>query len=259
MISYRKVTAVAAASILELFRRKDVYVALILAAAIIFPLTTVALFGVEGVVRYLREIALMLMWLFSIVLTITTAARQFPGEIQRRTILPLLSKPVRRSEVVLGKFVGATSASSLALVLFYVCYAILVGGRTGSWISWVLVQAFILHVCFLALVTALTLLGSMILTPSANITCCTLVVVSMLLFGQQLPEFAGNASTGVNGLVWVVHAVAPHFEFYDLRIRLVHEWGIMPLGIALGIVAYTVVYAAVLLSATVYAFKRKRL
>lgn len=259
MPSFRVLNAIAQASMLELFRRKDVYVALLLAAAIVVPLSSISLFGVDGVVRYIREIALLLIWVFSVAVSITNAARQVPGEIQRRTILPLLAKPIRRGEFVLGKFFGAWLASGLAVLIFYLCYVLLVALRAEGAFSWAFLQAVILHLVFVALLTAMTLFGSMILTPSANIACCALISVGMLLFGQQLPRFAADIS-GIGSWVAVgVHLIAPHFEFFDLRLRVVHEWGAMNPAVFLGVLAYAAVYAALLLTAAVAIFNRKHL
>jgi len=255
----RNIWAVARVSVLELWRRRDIYVALILALAVVVPLSAIKVFGVGGIVRYIREAALLLIWAFVAIIAITTAARQVPSEIERRTILPLLAKPVRRGEVVLGKFVGATLASWAAVLLFYACYVIVMGAKSGAWVTVALLQGVMLHLLFTGLAIAMTLCGSMLLTPSANVTVSLLAVAGMLLFGARLPTFAQKAALPLNGALWLVHAVAPHFEFFDLRIRVVHDgWGPLPWGVFVAIAAYALVYAAFFLVAAVLVFARKR-
>ena len=114
----RCVLAVARLLLLQLYRRRDVYVALFLGLLVVVPLASINLFGVEGVVRYLSEVSLLLVWIVSIVICISMTARQLPEELERRTILPLLSKPVRRSDVLLGKLLGAGLATGSAVLLF---------------------------------------------------------------------------------------------------------------------------------------------
>ena len=46
------------------------------------------------IVRYLKEICLLLIWISSLVIAITTTARQIPAEREHRTLLPLLAKPL---------------------------------------------------------------------------------------------------------------------------------------------------------------------
>jgi ABC-type transport system involved in multi-copper enzyme maturation permease subunit len=45
--------------------------------------------------------------LFGSVLTIVTTVQLLGGELENRTVLPVLARPVRRSEFVCGKFLGA--------------------------------------------------------------------------------------------------------------------------------------------------------
>ncbi len=259
MISTRKVWAVARVSLLELFRRRDVYAALILALVLLVPLSMVNFFGVEGIVRHLREASLLLIWIFVLVITVTNAARQIPGELQRRTILPLLARPILRSEVVLGKFTGSALAASAALLLFYLCYALLTGWRSGFWPDLALAQAVLMHLAFVWLLTAMTLAGSLILTASANVTCCVLIAAGMLLFGEQLPRIADQAAVPAAWIIRLVHYVAPHFEFYDSRVRLIHEWGAYEWGALVLVMVYTLLYIVFFLGLATLVFNRKRL
>lgn len=254
----KRIFAVSRVSILELFRRRDVYAALILVLVLSIPLACINFFGVEGIVRYIREISLLLIWVFSIIITITNAARQIPGEIQRRTIYPLLSKPIGRGELVIGKFLGSTAASTGALLIFYALFIVLTGIKSQNWISPALLQGIVLHVCFVVLVNAMTILGSLLLTPSANITCCLLVTVGILIFGAQLPETAATSEAPVNIITWAVNAVIPHFEFFDMRLRIIHNRGTVNSGVFCMVIAYAAFYTAVFVSLTVAVFKRKR-
>src|SRR6478672_5622238 len=71
--------AVAGLVIKELFRRKDFYALFILTALITLILGSVNFFNEAHVVRYLKELCLFLIWVSSLVIAITTAARQIPA------------------------------------------------------------------------------------------------------------------------------------------------------------------------------------
>src|SRR5262245_56338082 len=98
--------AVAGVVIKELCRRKDFYVLFVLTALITLLMGSVNIFNEGGIVRYLKEICLFLIWISSLVITITTTARQLPVERENRTLFPLLAKPVTRNHVLVGKFLG---------------------------------------------------------------------------------------------------------------------------------------------------------
>ena len=255
----QRILAVAGLSVTELFRRRDVMVAFLLAAVILVPLATLNLFDVKGVVRYLRELALLLVWLFSLVITITTAARQVPAEIAARTIYPLLAKPLRRGEFLVGKFAGAAAAAMASTLLFYACYALLVGIKEGAWPDLVFLQAVVLHLAALGLLAALVILGSVLLTPSATITVAALLTAGMLLFGQRLAEVAGAGGAVTGGIALAAHLFLPHFEFFDLRLRVVHSWPAVDTFTFLAILLYAVLYTTAALALAAWRLQKRSL
>src|SRR2546422_11693506 len=104
--SRANVQAIAGVAIKELCRRKDFYVLFVLTALITLVMGSVNIFNEGGIVRYLKEICLFLIWMSSLVIAITTTARQLPAERENRTLFPLLAKPVTRNHVLIGKFLG---------------------------------------------------------------------------------------------------------------------------------------------------------
>lgn len=253
----RRVWALAALSVVELFRRKDVYVAVILGGAIVAPLATVNLFGVEGIVRYLREVTLLLTWVFGLAITVATAARQLTLELERKTVYALLAKPVSVAEVVAGKFLGAVAASASCLALFYLLLLLLCGLKEGTWWPAGVGQAFVLHVAFVALLTAWTLAGSLVLSPGANLTVGFLLGAGMLLFGERLGRLAQEAGGVAGAVLWSLHLLLPHLEFYDLRLRVIHGWGGLPAGVVAVLLLYAALYTTGLLTLTGWLLRRK--
>ena len=113
-----KIIAVASVVIKELYRRKDFYVLFILTVLITLVMWSARFFNDDAIIRALKEICLMLIWISALVIAITTAARQIPFERESRTIFPLLAKPVARWQVMVGKFLGCWLACGMALIVF---------------------------------------------------------------------------------------------------------------------------------------------
>src|SRR5208282_5935042 len=156
------ILAVANIVIKELYRRKDFYVLFILTVLICLVMGSVNIFNDAKVIRYLKEICLLLVWISSLVIAITTTARQIPAEREHRTLFPLLAKPLTRTELLLGKFVGCWAATGLALFCFYLFFGLLAGSREHHWPLVNYLQAAGLHWLMLGVVIALTLLGSLV-------------------------------------------------------------------------------------------------
>ena len=92
--------AVAGVVIKELYRRKDFYVLFILTIVICLVMASVNIFNDSQIIRYLKELCLLLIWVSSLVIAITTTARQIPAEREQRTLLPLLAKPLSRTQLI---------------------------------------------------------------------------------------------------------------------------------------------------------------
>lgn len=250
--------ALAGLAVLELFRRKDLIVVFLLSAVILLPLTCFTPFGISGATRYVNELALLLVWIFSVVIGLGVSVRLFPPEFESRTIYPLLAKPVGRGTILAGKYLGALAASAAALSVFYLAYGLLAGVRQGLWFPEILLQAFVLHVGFLAVITALGLTGSLFLTASANLTLCGLLIVGMVLFGQRLPALAAGQPLPGRWVLTLINWLGPHLEFFDLRQRVVHEWPALGWGVCAAVSAYALCYTAACLALATCVFRKKR-
>ena len=70
------VLALSTIVIKELYRRKDFYVLFVLTAVITLVMGSVSFFHDTKIVRYVKEIALLLIWVSALVIAIGTTARQ---------------------------------------------------------------------------------------------------------------------------------------------------------------------------------------
>src|SRR5579862_8738083 len=165
-----KIFAVAAVVIKELYRRKDFYVLFILTVLITGLMYVMNFFHDIQVIRFIKEICLMLIWVSALVIAVTTTARQIPFERESRTIFPLLAKPISRWQVLLGKFVGCWMASGIALVVFYVFFAVVSASHEHALPLAAYFQALWLHWQMLGITIALTMFGSVVLSLAANVT-----------------------------------------------------------------------------------------
>ena len=255
----RRLGALVKLSLLELWRRNDMFALLILSLVLLVPLSLARPFGASGATRYFDEAALLLVWGYSLFISLGIGGRLFTSEFANRTVYPLLAKPVSRGELLVGKYLGAVAASWSALAFFYVLWAVSSLLRGGECLTVCFFQAFFLHALFMALAVAAAVAGSFLLSPSASTTLLAILFPAMFFFGRRLPDYAENVSGVLKGFVYAVYWVAPHAEFFDMRQRLVHGWGGVEAGVFLSVVGYGVVYSAVLLLAARFLLNRKRL
>jgi ABC-type transport system involved in multi-copper enzyme maturation permease subunit len=252
------VFAIAGVVIKELYRRKDFYVLFVLTALITLVMGSVNFFHEDRIAGYLKEITLFLIWVSSLVIAVTTTARQIPAEREQRTLLPLLAKPVTRSQLLAGKFLGCWLATGLSLVLFYLFFALVSGTREHTWPVGSYVQAALLHWAMLGVVVAMALLGSLVLAaPSSTNTLVLVVVGAMLLVGRHLNHVAVQLEEPAQTLVYALYFVLPHLEWFDVRDLIIHNWAPLPWGVWIGALLYAAVYSVLFLALACWVFRRK--
>ena len=259
MSLFTPLSALIRLSLYDLYRRKDLAVVAMLTLVVLVPMSFATPFGVKGASRYLNEIALLLVWIFTLVISMTRTARIIPTEIESRTIYPLLAKPASRTLILFGRYAGVLIASLSVLLLFYGLYAIINALKSTAFPWEVWAQALLLHAGFIILVTSLALLGSLFVHSDANLSILGILIVGMLLYGQQLPVLAAEQPLPLRVLLNAVYWIAPHCEFFDMRTRLVHHWPSISWMTCCSAFFYAVAYSSICFGIAAWIFNRKKI
>ena len=245
----------------DLYRRKDFYVLFVLTALLTVLMASANFFHEAKILRYVKDLCLLLIWVSSLVIAVTTTARQIPAERESRTIFPLLAKPVTRGQFMAGKFLGCWLACGIALLVFYVFFAIVAGAREGRLPVGQYFQGFWMQWVMLAIIVALVLLGSVVFSaPSANATICYTVVLAILILGGHLHRLATFQPPPLGQMLSTLYFLIPHLEwFYSVRERLVFDQGLLAWGDCALATAYAGAYAGLLLFGAWLVFRYKTL
>ncbi len=179
-------------------------------------------------------------------------------EIDRRSINNILSKPVRRPEFIVGKYLGLlltlgvnTAAMTLGLYLadFYQKHGFDRGDLPA-------LQAVYLIVLELCLVVGVALLFSCISTPAlaALYTFAVFIIGNfssdMRLFGQE------SRSGAVRAFTTLLYYLLPNFRNFNVITQAAHGEFIPGYQMAWG-TFYALLYGAILLSAAILVFEEK--
>jgi ABC-2 type transport system permease protein len=99
--------------------RQPIYAVIIVAALFLFLLSpSLAMYTMDDDNKFLREIGLSTLFLSSLFVAIFSASGAVAVELENKTILTVLSKPVQRPIFVIAKFLGVIAAVALA---HYIC------------------------------------------------------------------------------------------------------------------------------------------
>jgi len=255
----RPVLAIVRAMILELFRKKDFYVLLIFLLVLLSLLSAQSFFDIEGISRYIRDFGYTLSVFFSLIVAVTFSARQIPEEITTRTVYPTLAKPISRFTLVLGKFSGCVAVSVISFALYFGVFTAFCMVEKQAMDPVLVLQSFYFGVLFLCLISAMVMFFSIFLTVSANVTISFLLYFLITMFSSPLRDLALTGKAASSVFLGILYYLVPHFDFFDLRIRLVHAWDPLEAWVVAAVTVYAIAYCALLLYLAGAVFRRKKL
>lgn len=243
---------------LEMVRRKDLSVLLMLLAILLASLLTFDVFGLSQVTGYVKDMGLLATWILAWILTVNTSIRQLPQEEQRGTLFPLLAKPVSRFTLIIGKWLGVWTITCLALAGFYLTVWLAVWIKGGRFDPVTLLQTILLHASALALISSLGVAFSTRLNKDAASVITYLITGAAFLLLPRVPAMLVE-SKGVSSFALTsVYYLLPHFELFDLRRRLVHDWGAAPWLTVAEIMFYAILMVVAFLTLAWLGYRKRR-
>ena len=197
--------------------------------------------------------------LFGIVIAIFIGIGLVSKEIEKRTLYTVLSRPVRRWEFIIGKFLGLTGTlvvNSLCMALGVFAVLFYVSRHFQSGDGWVLVALYFIVLQFV-IVTALALLFSSFSSPLLSaVFAFSLFVIGS--FSEDLRGFAGMAHGISKWLATAAAYLIPNFSALNVISSVAHQQPIPGQLIAYN-TAYAMIYAAMALCGAVLIFERRNL
>jgi ABC-type transport system involved in multi-copper enzyme maturation permease subunit len=248
----------------ETIRDKILYGMAFFALVLILITMVLGEWSLDEQVRVTTDLGLAGISLFSILLAIVLGVSLMHKEIDRKTLYPVLSKPVSRWQFLLGKYLGmcltlAVQLAALSVVFFVV---LLIQGGTPIW---PLFAALILIYLEVMVVTAVAMLFASFSTPfvSGVLTLGTFLVGRNL---DTLELFLRSREVEVlPGLLRLATVVFPNlYLFYPSGRAIENQWvsvhGIFVSGgYLLSTGGYAAAYIGVCLAAAVVLFARRDL
>jgi ABC-type transport system involved in multi-copper enzyme maturation permease subunit len=251
----QRVWVIATNTVREAIRNKLLYTLLFFAVLVIAVAVLIAsLSYVEGE-RIIQDVGLAAIRLFSLGIAVFVGIGLIHGEVERRTIYTILSKPVSRSDFLLGKWLGLVLTVWMQLAYMGVAFAA-VSLATGAPLGPGHAAALAMVGMELVVVVAIATLFSAFTTPMLA-ALFTLGIWSAGHLSRDLYALGQQAENPTFTVVatWL-YRVLPDLEGFNLSIQAVHGLPISASEIVLPIL-YGIGYATVLLVLASAIFQRR--
>lgn len=225
-------------------------------------LATVSLFGqslirgrdVNSFVIQVHAAVATFLYSWGMALAVFASSGLIPGVLEAGRISLLLSKPVRRWEILAGRYLG-----NLLVVSANTCYLVLgvwlvFGWKTGVWrpqFLWTMATTVFI---FAILLTAVIWIG-VVFESSALATMATLalMVMSPILAQNRIAERLLSSEWSRVVWRWLYYALPKVYDLARMTLHIVRDRpvdGVMP-------VWSSAVFAAVMFGSAVYIFSRR--
>lgn len=212
----------------------------------------------------IKGTTLTIMSLSGLLISVFVGISLVQKELQRRTVLTLLSKPISRAAFIVGKYIGLMGVVACHLaILTIIYYLILAVTHSAPTLS--LLSAIYLVFCELAIVVAVAILFSSFSTTvlSALFTLGVYFaghlsdqLLEQVRFVRRMGEITGTSNLILEKAAVVIHAVFPGLYRYSVGGYVTH--GVpLPDFYLLWNTVYALGYVAVFLAIASWWFSRR--
>lgn len=209
--------------------------------------------------RVLIDVGLAGISVFSVVIAVFLGVSLLFKEIEKKTLYTVLSKPVRRWEFIVGKFLGLVGTLLVQVVVMGVVLILLLWAKDVSASTYVVRSLFLVFL-EVTLVSAVAMFFSSFSTPFVS----GVLTLGVFVIGRVLDAFqdiVAKAAPSMRSLIDVIVAVVPNFFLYSPGVHAltVSEPGLAPSVYLAKVCGYTLVYAGILIALASAIFSRRDL
>ncbi|NLV45545.1 MAG: ABC transporter permease subunit [Candidatus Hydrogenedentes bacterium] len=178
--------------------------------------------------KLIKDICVTAISIFGVLITIYISASVVPGEVESKVIYTILSKPVRRIQYLLGKFLGAQMIIIVNLLLMGVLFFMALYLRQGvmptlllwslllTYFEFLIVSAFTFAFSCAATSPLVPTIGGLFIYITGNLTEYLKDVEHRAgQTGQALDKIIGDIASAL-------HAILPNLQNFSIKMQIIN-------------------------------------
>ena len=256
-----KTLIIAATTYREIVRR-PLYWGVVITAALMMGLSALLPYFTFGEdLKMVQDQGFSILLVAGAVLGLFSASIAIADELEGRTALTLLSKPVRRRHFLVGKFVGIMLGVAMLTLLLSIVFAGVIWFKMGNealenkveipsmaqrWaLLGQLIPGIVLTYCQVMILTAISVAFSTRFPVALNLTTC----IALFLLGRVVPLLedmpASQQSASVKFVAQFFATILPGMEYFNVGPAIANEATIPWIGYVVPCLAYAGLYTAI--------------
>ncbi|MCK4251112.1 ABC transporter permease [candidate division WOR-3 bacterium] len=250
-----RIWAIAENTFKEGLRQKILILLIVFSIILIFISIFLEPFALGESPIILRDLGLAAAALFGILVVIIIGSNLIHKDIEKRTIYTVITKPVKRSEIIIGKFLGLLLLIAILQCAMIVIHQLVIFIYEGSFDL-----PLFITIPF-SLLEIMILLGILMLFSSFSTpTLSAIMGIIFFVIGHASPDlklFADQINAApLKYLAYGFYYILPNLENFNLRIDLVHKLPIFTDQIMFSI-CYGFIYTIFLLYLSIIIFEKR--
>ena len=254
----RNIGIIGRITMLEGARKQVFHVLMLFAMFLIFGSASLAKFDQHVQMKMLNDLCLFCVFLVSSVVAITITVTGIPGEMEHKTVYPVIAKPVARWQFICGKYAGAMGTVAIGMAIMaatFVFLQLFYAGHLDRAMLYVLPFMYIETAILAALALWLSTWASWPLAWFLSVLLCLLGNAKYPLYDSLM----SRPQSGLNRLaINTIYHLLPNLESFNFKDAMVHHL-IVPNLYLWQTATYGVFYTAAVLTLASLTFARKEL
>ena len=244
-------------TIKENIRSKIFYILLLFILMMVGSALVFSSLSPDTEARVITDIGLACIEIFSFMAGIFAAVNLVLEEIENRTIYLLITRPLRRWEYILGRYLGVLVILFINILLMFTALLVLLrftaGWRPEAMLFWSLITIFFKMI----IIVSVALAASLVFTSNVTAMAFSFFVWIIGHFSNELRILAVKVTAPLaKGLLYFLYYTMPNFQFLNLKDKLAIP-ETMPMNVVFAVLVYATVYAAIMLIIGSYLFSKK--
>ncbi len=246
----------------EALRKKILNIFLLVAVALIIFSVSFSYFTAREEMTIIKSMGLGVIAIAGMFISVVLGINLVPTEIEKRTIFTILSKPVKRHEFLLGKFLGGLLTVFVNVLLMTVVFMLTVTWKSHWQPDYALLKGILMIFFQLFLLSSVAVFFSIFATPAVNFFLTSAVYIMGSLSDVTLSLMKDKEQHVVmKAFFGAVHYIVPNFANFFTQNPLIHPDVTIKNETVYYAqnIAYALVYASILMIVAILVFEKQEM
>ena len=249
-----KVIAIAKNTFKEALRGKMFNIMLIFALVTIGSTKMFSFFTPREEMKMIKDMGFFFIVFFGLLIAIFLGAKMITEELEKKTIYTVLSKPIHRYELILGKLVGTMFALFINLCFMSIVFLGVIYLKERV-LNFKIFKAMFLIFVSLSLISSIAIMFSTFATTTISVTLTMFLYIVGNIF-EYLKHLASKGGTVLKFILDGAYYLFPNFTNFNINRDVIHGTVVSGMYI-LKITAYGLNYIIIFTLLAVLFFRKR--